>query len=182
MVSDASRPGGRWVALLAPLAVGIVAFLAARWAMLPGLAFWDTAELQAVGPLLGTAHPTGFPTYVLLGWLVDHVLMPFGEPAVVRVGVIGVDEAHPGDAIRRGPALRMRATAPVEERGAVIGAREGGRGAKGLPLLSPRLRRWGSEPGSVARTSLRRSRTPPIRHLALRSVHQWLDLTPGSRQ
>ncbi len=81
MVSDASRPGGRWVALLAPLAVGIVAFLAARSAMLPGLAFWDTAELQAVGPLLGTAHPTGFPTYVLLGWLVDQVLMPFGEPA-----------------------------------------------------------------------------------------------------
>src|SRR5204863_1829485 len=44
-------------------------------------AFWDTGELQAVAPLLGTAHPTGFPTYVILGWLASVVLQPFGEPA-----------------------------------------------------------------------------------------------------
>ena len=49
--------------------------------MLPGLAFWDTAELQAVGPLMGTAHPSGFPTYALLGWLASVLLQPFGEPA-----------------------------------------------------------------------------------------------------
>ena len=54
---------------------------AARLAMLPGVAYWDTGELQAVAPLLGTAHPTGFPTYVLLGWLASVVLQPFGEPA-----------------------------------------------------------------------------------------------------
>ena len=76
------RIGGRripWRSLVAPLVVGVIAFAAARWAMLPGLGFWDTAELQAVAPLLGTAHPTGFPTYVILGWLVDQVLAPFGE-------------------------------------------------------------------------------------------------------
>ena len=49
--------------------------------MLQGVAFWDTAELQAVGPLMGTAHPTGFPTYVLLGWLASVVLQPLGDPA-----------------------------------------------------------------------------------------------------
>ena len=49
--------------------------------MLPGVAFWDTGELQAVGPLMGTAHPTGFPTYVLIGWLASVLLQPFGEPA-----------------------------------------------------------------------------------------------------
>lgn len=58
-----------------------VALVAARLAMLPGIDFWDTAELQTVGPLLGTAHPPGFPTYVLLGWLASIVLQPFGEPA-----------------------------------------------------------------------------------------------------
>jgi hypothetical protein len=62
--------------------VGIVAFVAARSAMLPGLGFWDTAELQAVAPVLGTAHPTGFPTYVLLGWVANGLLAPFGEPAL----------------------------------------------------------------------------------------------------
>ena len=59
----------------------MVALVAASMALLPGVAFWDTGELQAVGPLMGTAHPTGFPTYVLLGWLASVVLQPFGEPA-----------------------------------------------------------------------------------------------------
>jgi hypothetical protein len=67
---------------LPPVAVGVVAFIATRVAMLPGLGFWDTAELQTVAPLLGTAHPTGYPTYVILGWLVNIVLTPFGEPAL----------------------------------------------------------------------------------------------------
>ncbi len=62
--------------------VGIGAFMAARIAMQPGLGYWDTAELQTVAPLLGTAHPTGFPTYVLLGWLANFILTPFGEPAL----------------------------------------------------------------------------------------------------
>jgi hypothetical protein len=68
----------RW---LPAVLVAVVAFGAARIAMLPGLGFWDTAELQAVAPLMGTAHPTGFPTYILLGWVVNLVLTPFGEPA-----------------------------------------------------------------------------------------------------
>ena len=71
----------RVAGLVAPLVVGAVAVVAAWSAMLPGLAFWDTGEFQAVAPLLGTAHPTGYPTYVLLGWLANLVLAPFGEPA-----------------------------------------------------------------------------------------------------
>ncbi|MEA2577213.1 MAG: hypothetical protein QOD78_801 [Chloroflexota bacterium] len=70
--------GVRW---LPPVLVGVVAFAAARLALLPGVGFWDTAELQAVAPLLGTAHPTGFPTYILLGWVANQLLAPFGEPA-----------------------------------------------------------------------------------------------------
>jgi hypothetical protein len=69
------------VGWLPPVVVGLIAFGFARLAMLPDVGFWDTAELQAVAPLMGTAHPTGFPTYVLLGWLVNVVLSPFGEPA-----------------------------------------------------------------------------------------------------
>ncbi|MEA2619803.1 MAG: hypothetical protein QOC97_576, partial [Chloroflexota bacterium] len=67
--------------LLAATLAALVAFGAAWAAMLPGVQFWDTGELQAVAPLMGTAHPTGFPTYVLLGWLASVVLQPFGEPA-----------------------------------------------------------------------------------------------------
>jgi hypothetical protein len=67
--------------LVACLLVAFIALLAASMALLPGVAFWDTGELQAVGPLMGTAHPTGFPTYVLLAWLASVLLQPFGEPA-----------------------------------------------------------------------------------------------------
>jgi hypothetical protein len=67
--------------LLPALIVALVALAASWMALLPGLAFWDTGELQAVAPLMGTAHPTGFPTYVLIGWLASIVLQPFGEPA-----------------------------------------------------------------------------------------------------
>lgn len=68
----------RW---LPPLLVAAVAFGLARATLMPGVGFWDTAEFQTVGPVLGTAHPTGFPSYVILGWLASVVLQPFGDPA-----------------------------------------------------------------------------------------------------
>jgi hypothetical protein len=64
-----------------PIAVGLVAFVLGRAALLPGLAFWDTGEFQAVAPLLGTAHPTGYPAYVVLGWLASIAFAPLGEAA-----------------------------------------------------------------------------------------------------
>lgn len=43
-------------------------------------ASWDTAELQGVPYILGIAHPTGFPLYVLIGYLWSH-LVPLGTIA-----------------------------------------------------------------------------------------------------
>ena len=60
----------------APVLVGIVAFALARSALLPGQGFWDTGEFQVVPPLFGTAHPTGYPSYVTLGWLASLALAP----------------------------------------------------------------------------------------------------------
>ena len=37
-------------------------------------ASWDTAELQGVPYILGISHPTGFPLFVLLGYLWSHVI------------------------------------------------------------------------------------------------------------
>jgi hypothetical protein len=91
--------------LIACLLVGSVAVAAASLAMLPGIAFWDTGELQSVGPLLGTAHPTGFPTYVLVGWLASVLLQPVGEPAflmnLLSAICVGVAAAVTVDLVRR---------------------------------------------------------------------------------
>ena len=47
--------------------------------MLPGLGFWDTGEAQTVPHTLSIFHPTGFPTYTLLGWAWSQ--LPFGSVA-----------------------------------------------------------------------------------------------------
>jgi Protein of unknown function (DUF2723) len=61
------------------VALGVVANAAPG--LMPGVGFWDTGEFQTVLPVLGTAHPTGYPTYVLLGFVANLLLAPFGEPA-----------------------------------------------------------------------------------------------------
>lgn len=47
--------------------------------MLPGTGFWDIAEAQTVPHTLSIFHPTGFPTYALLGWLWSQ--LPVGDVA-----------------------------------------------------------------------------------------------------
>src|SRR4051812_12801211 len=50
--------------------------------LLPDVDYWDTGEFQALGPVLGIAHPTGYPAYTLLLWLASVVLQPFGDAAL----------------------------------------------------------------------------------------------------
>ncbi len=69
------------LARLAPITVAAIAFALFAGTLMPDVGFWDTAEFQTVPPILGTAHPTGFPTYVLIGWVANAVLAPLGEPA-----------------------------------------------------------------------------------------------------
>jgi hypothetical protein len=71
----------RAAVLLAPLVVAAVVVTIVWPGLMPGVGFWDTGEFQTVAPLLGTAHPTGYPTYLILGFLVNILLTPIGEPA-----------------------------------------------------------------------------------------------------
>ena len=72
----ASRP------IVAGLLVGVPALLLYWRTLMPDVGFWDTAEFQAIGPVLGIAHPTGYPTYTLLAWLASVVFQPFGNEAL----------------------------------------------------------------------------------------------------
>lgn len=71
----------RAAVLLAPLVVAAVVLTIVWPGLMPGVGFWDTGEFQTVAPILGTAHPTGYPTYLILGFLVNILLTPIGEPA-----------------------------------------------------------------------------------------------------
>jgi len=67
------------LARFAPLVVGVVAFVVYARTLLPGMAFGDWGEMQTVPHVLGVAHPTGYPTYVVLSWLAQ--LVPLGSIA-----------------------------------------------------------------------------------------------------
>jgi hypothetical protein len=71
-----------WGVTTLAVLVTIVAFVLARNALMPSVGFWDTAEFQTFGPVMGTGHPTGYPTYALIGWFAGVVLQPFGDAAL----------------------------------------------------------------------------------------------------
>jgi len=57
----------------------VVAVIVYVRTLMPGVSFGDWAEMQTVPHVLGIAHPTGYPTYILLAWLAE--LAPIGSVA-----------------------------------------------------------------------------------------------------
>ena len=68
--------------LIAALVVALPALALYARTLQRDVGFWDTAEFQAIGPVLGIAHPTGYPAYTLLAWLASVVLQPLGNEAL----------------------------------------------------------------------------------------------------
>jgi hypothetical protein len=65
--------------------VAAAAFAVYVATLTPGVTFIDSGELATVAATLGIAHPTGYPLFTLLGWLVAHV--PLGPEPIVRLNV-----------------------------------------------------------------------------------------------
>ena len=62
-----------------PLIAGAISLIVYWRTLLPGIAFGDWGEMQTVPHVLGVAHPTGYPSYVILGWVAQ--LLPIGSIA-----------------------------------------------------------------------------------------------------
>jgi len=71
-VSRFNRTDRQITALLFALALGLY-----LRTMAPGLLAGDAGEFQFAAWRLGLAHATGYPLYLLLGWLWQHALAPF---------------------------------------------------------------------------------------------------------
>jgi len=63
----------------AALAAAVPAFVVYALTLLPGVSVGDWAEMQKAPPALDIAHPTGYPTYILLGKLWSF--LPIGSVA-----------------------------------------------------------------------------------------------------
>ncbi len=61
-------------------ALGLAALGLYAYTLAPSLGYGDQAELQYMPYILGVSHPTGYPLYMLLGWLWSHAL-PVGTVA-----------------------------------------------------------------------------------------------------
>lgn len=72
------------------LFVGVMAIYVLT--MHPSVSGGDNGELLGCACELGVAHPPGYPTFTMLGWLFVKIL-PFGTPAF-RVGVMSAG-IHP---------------------------------------------------------------------------------------
>ncbi len=62
------------------VSLGLVGFLAYLRTLAPSILPGDSGEFQFAAPLLGVAHPTGYPLYLLLGRIFIG-LVPVGDPA-----------------------------------------------------------------------------------------------------
>ncbi|MGB6599833.1 MAG: DUF2723 domain-containing protein [Candidatus Cybelea sp.] len=98
----------RRLALLAAFALPAIVYFASAS---PEPASWDTAELQGVPYILGISHPTGFPFYVLAGYVWSHAV-PFGTVAWRMNAMSGVAVATTA-AAAYALALEFGASVPV---------------------------------------------------------------------
>jgi hypothetical protein len=73
--------------------------------------FWDTGDLQTVAWIAGIPYPTGFPGYVLAGWLWTH-LVPLGSVAA-RLNALSALALASGAGTVAGLALLLEAAPPV---------------------------------------------------------------------
>ncbi len=73
-----------WVIFIGFIFIGYEYFIT----MLPGLGFHDVGELQGVVPILQIAHPTGFPSYMICGFLLSQIFI--GQDPAWRINFLSL--------------------------------------------------------------------------------------------
>jgi hypothetical protein len=79
MLSSQFRGLARLNAIVAAL-LGLASFVLYARTLAPGVLGGDSGEMQFAAYLGGIAHPTGYPLYLVLGWLWSR-LLPWGDAA-----------------------------------------------------------------------------------------------------
>jgi hypothetical protein len=96
---------------------GLIALAVYVRTLLPSQAFGDWGEMQTVPHVLGVAHPTGYPTYIVLSWLAH--LVPLGSIAY-RANLLSAVLVAAALAVTASTLLRL-GTRPTIAIGAAMG-------------------------------------------------------------
>lgn len=114
--SHAPVPRG-WAAL-AGAGVFLTLFLVYFATVIPTMVDQDSGELVSSVHVLGIAHPTGYPLWVLLGRLFD--IMPLGHTSAYRVALLSVLCAAAAGGIVTLLALRLTGSAAASVVGGLV--------------------------------------------------------------
>jgi len=79
-MSAPARVSSGWRSWLLPVALGLASFAVYLRTLASTVLPGDSGEFQFAAPLMGVAHPTGYPLYILLGKLWT-LLVPWGDLA-----------------------------------------------------------------------------------------------------
>lgn len=79
MSASWAKPKGRRPETFTAFATGLAAFIVYLLTLAPTVATNDAGRFQIAASLLGTGHPTGYPTFILAGKL--FTFLPFGDAA-----------------------------------------------------------------------------------------------------
>lgn len=59
--------------------------------LFPSITFLDSGELAAVSYSFGVPHPTGYPLFLVIGWLVSHI--PIGSSVIYMLNLLSAVES-----------------------------------------------------------------------------------------
>jgi hypothetical protein len=108
----AARPSLGPIDLALSAVAGLGALALYLRTLAPTVLAFDSGEFQFVAPTFGLAHPTGYPLYLLLGWL--FALLPVGDvayrlnlfSAVAAAGAVGLTALLAATVLPGGPLPR----------------------------------------------------------------------------
>jgi len=70
---------------------GLVCLVIYILTLFPSITFLDSGELAAVSYTFGVPHPTGYPLFLVIGWLVSH--LPLGSSVIYRLNLLSAVES-----------------------------------------------------------------------------------------
>lgn len=73
------------------IAAGVICLVLYIVTLYPGVGFMDSGELAAAAYTFGVPHPTGYPLFLLIGFIVTHLPLP--GSAVYRLNLLSAIEA-----------------------------------------------------------------------------------------
>jgi hypothetical protein len=70
---------------------GVICFVIYLLTLHPSITFIDSGELAAVSYIFGVPHPTGYPLFLIIGYIVSH--LPFGGSVIYRLNLVSAIES-----------------------------------------------------------------------------------------